>query len=126
MKSEDNSERHIRTFEDLQVWKSCTKIRREFSKLALNDQIVRAARSVTNNIAEGYGRYHYQENMQFCRQSRGSLYELIDHAVICIDEKYIDEKKFFEYRDQCLEAIRLLNGYIRFLSKQKTDAQSDH
>jgi len=92
--------RRIKSFEDLETWKFCSELRKKLTKLAkelpgeekfrLADQIIRAARSVTNNIAEGYGRFHYQENIQFCRQSRGSLYELIDHIKICFDEGYID------------------------------------
>jgi len=57
----------------------------------LSDQLIRAARSVTANIAEGYGRYHYQENIQFCRVSRGSLYEILDHLTVCTDEGYISD-----------------------------------
>ena len=50
--------------------------------------------SVTNNISEGYGRFHYQENIQFLRQSRGSLYECIDHLYVSLDEKYISLENF--------------------------------
>jgi four helix bundle protein len=45
-------------------------------------QMRRAALSVTNNIAEGHGRYHFQENIQFLRQSRGSLDELLDDLTL--------------------------------------------
>ena len=72
----------MKTFEDLDCWKKATTLRRRLSKLVkrfpqeekyeLVDQITRAARSVTANIAEGFGRFHYQEYAQFCRQSRGS------------------------------------------------------
>jgi len=44
-------------------------------KFALENQMRRAAISVTNNIAEGHGRWHYQENIHFCRISRGSVDE---------------------------------------------------
>ncbi|WP_232825708.1 four helix bundle protein [Algoriphagus litoralis] len=44
-------------------------------KFALSLQIRKSSRSITNNIAEGYGRFFYQENIQFCRISRGSLTE---------------------------------------------------
>ena len=88
-------------------------------KFRLADQIIRAARSVTNNLAEGYGRFHYQENIQFCRQSRGSLYELIDHLIICLDDEYINNAEFSKHQDDCIRGIQLVNGYIRFLSKQK-------
>ncbi len=92
-------------------------------KFRLAHQIIRAARSVTNNLAEGYGRFHYQENIQFCRQSRGSLYELIDHLIICLDDEYISDKQFTQYRDDSIRGIQLVNGYIRYLSKQKKEAQ---
>ena len=44
----------------------------------LKPQMKRAKISITNNIAEGFGRYHYQENIQFCRHSHASVCELID------------------------------------------------
>lgn len=124
-------ERKIKSFEDLEVWQFCRELRERLTKLAkslpgeekfrLADQIIRAARSVTNNLAEGYGRFHYQENIQFCRQSRGSLYELIDHLTICLDDKYINNEEFTKYRDDCIRGIQLVNGYIRYLSKQKKE-----
>ena len=81
-----------KSFKDLEVWKKSRALRRELSLLVktfpaeenyrLTDQLIRAGRSVTANIAEGYGRYHYQENIQFCRQSRGSLTEVQDHLTV--------------------------------------------
>ena len=122
-------ERNIRSFEDLEVWQYCRELRNELTKLAkglpdeekfmLADQMIRAARSVTNNIAEGYGRYTYKNNIHFCRQSRGSVYELIDHLIICNDEQYISETVLDEKKQQCFRAIKLINGYIRFLKKQQ-------
>jgi len=117
------------TFEDLIVWMRSRELRIELTsitksfpkdeKYMLVNQIVRAARSVTNNIAEGYGRFHYQENIQFCRQARGSLYELIDHLNICFDEKYITEQKYSELKFNIYNIIKILNGYINYLKKQK-------
>jgi len=62
-------ERKIKTFEDLEVWQFCRQLRNKLTNLAkelpkeerfrLSDQIIRAARSITNNQAEGYGRYYY-------------------------------------------------------------------
>lgn len=75
-------------FEELEVYQLAREFRKEIyllikklpveEKFNLAGQMRRAATSLTNNIAEGHGRYHYQENIQFCRQSRGSLMELID------------------------------------------------
>lgn len=76
----------MNSFEELEVWKEARQLRINISKVVkhfpaeekyrLVDQMVRASRSVTANITEGFGRFHFQENIQFCRQSRGSLTEL--------------------------------------------------
>ena len=119
----------IRSFEDLECWKCATELRRNISnmvktfpvteKYALTDQIIRASRSVTNNIAEGYGRFHFQENIQFCRHSRGSLYEVVDHLIIAKDEKYISEEEHETYKKLLNKSLALLNGYINYLMNQK-------
>ena len=117
------------TFETLEVWKAARELRKEISSLAkslppaeqyrLADQMIRASRSVTANIAEGHGRYHYQENIQFCRQSRGSLYELLDHLTVALDENYIPEETFKSFRTRMFGVTKMLNGYIRYLKGKK-------
>ena len=119
------------TFETLEVWIEARKLRSLISDIARNlpsderfrlaDQIIRAARSVTANIAEGYGRYHYQENIQFCRQARGSLYELLDHLTVALDEKYITEKTFLEIKTIIFSIVKILNGYIAYLKERKNE-----
>ncbi len=120
------------TFETLEVWIKSRDLRNKISilsksfpseeKYKLVDQMIRASRSVTANIAEGYGRYHYQENIQYCRQARGSLYELIDHVYVALDENYIEEEIYNKLKLEILEIIRLLNGYIKYLSKRKSSS----
>ena len=85
----------------------------------LVDQLRRAAISATANIAEGYGRFHYQENIQFCRQLGGSLYEILDHLTTSLDQAYIWEDSFQELQEQVLTSIKLVNGYLRMLQKSK-------
>ena len=119
----------FRSFEDLDCWKAGTDVRRyvkkvieafpAYEKFELVDDMRRASRSVTHNIAEGYGRFHYQENIQFCRISRGSLYELIDQFITSRDEKYITEVEYKEGRNKIETSLRLLNGYINYLEKAK-------
>ena len=116
-------------FRDLDVWKRCQAIRKKIwdlckdfpgeEKYRLSDQIIRASRSSTACIAEGYGRYHYQENIQFCRQSRGSLYELIDHIGVALECEYIDDNHAERLIQEIKQAIRILNGYIKYLVKRK-------
>ncbi len=117
------------TFETLEVWQESRKLRMEISQLVkefpdeekyrLVDQMIRAARSVSGNIAEGHGRYHFQENIQFCRRARGSLAELLDHLYVGLDEKYITEVKFNYFRDKSLNLVKMVNEHIENLSRQK-------
>lgn len=116
--------------EELAAWKSARKLRVSISKLSkgfpesekykLTDQIVRSSRSVSANIAEGYRRYYYKENIQFCRIARGSLLETLDHLYCSLDENFITEKEFREYKDEFHACLKILNGYISYL-KQKKD-----
>lgn len=74
---------------------------------------------MTANIAEGYGRYHYQEFIQYCRQSRGSLYELIDHLIVAEEEKYISISELNLLKAEIQECLAILNGFINYLQKAK-------
>lgn len=118
-----------KSFEDLECWKAATVVRRNVKdtikkfpaheRFDLTDNMRRASRSATHNIAEGYGRFHYQENIQFCRISRGSLFELIDQFITALDEEYIVDSNYKTGREQIETALRLLNGYINYLENQK-------
>ena len=117
----------MKTFEELDCWKKATSVRRKLSdvvkrfpseeKYKLTDQILRASRSVTANIAEGFGRFHYQEYIQYCRQSRGSLFELIDHLIVAHDEHYISTDELSMLRSEIETALAILNGFINYLLK---------
>jgi len=88
-------------------------------KYRLIQQMKRAKLSVTNNIAEGYGRYHFQENIQFCRQSRGSVYELVDDFIECFECGYIDAVECARLKSEAYKVIKALNGYIAKTKKMK-------
>ncbi len=89
--------------------KIITKLPRE-EKFNLDTQIRKAAFSITANISEGYGRYNYQEGIQFYRISRASLYELKDHLISCYDLESIDKGLIEEGKELIEEAKRTLNG----------------
>jgi four helix bundle protein len=118
-------------FIELEVWKEARIFRKEISaltkkfpdteKFRLTDQLLRASRSVTACIAEGYGRYHYQENIQFCRQSRGSLMECLDHLTCALDEHYIDDEVFEKFEKQYSNTLKMINGYIAYLKRKKME-----
>jgi four helix bundle protein len=94
-------------------------------KFALTDGMRRSSRSTTENIAEGFGRYHFQENIQFCRHSRGSLHELIDQLITALDEEYITNSEYSDGKELIKRALGLLNGYINYLVKAKSDKKAD-
>ena len=121
---------HFRSFEELEFWKTSRAFRIDVTNLAktfpkeekyrLVDQLIRASRSITANIAEGHGRFHYQENIQYCRMARGSLMEVLDHLIVAYDEKYITEDKMIAFRRQHEQILKLANGYIAYLKKTKS------
>ena len=92
-------------------------------KYALATQMRRAAVSVSNNIAEGHGRWHYPENIQYCRMSRGSVDELIDDFNTCHDESYGDRTYVETLRGEAYHLIHRINGYIAYLRKTKQGAE---
>ena len=118
----------IKHFTDIEAWKLARKLRvavynvvkylpRE-EKYDLASQMRRAAISCSANIAEGYGRFHYQENIQFCRISRGSIYETQDHLITCIDNQYITKELYDKIWALSMNVIKVLDGYIRYLKKE--------
>ena len=122
----------IKSFEDLECWKSARELRifvaqniiPKFSieeKYALTSQLRRSSRSVSDNIAEGYGRFHYQENIQFCRIARGSLCESLNHVITAKDENYIEEDLLQQFRERFERTKAILNGYINYLVKTKME-----
>lgn len=119
----------MNSFEELEVWKKGRELRQfvfiiaksfpQEERYGLTSQIKRSSRSITNNIAEGFGRFHFQENVQFCRQARGSLTETLDHMIIAYDEQLISETVLAEFRSLYESCMKLLNGYIAYLVKAK-------
>jgi four helix bundle protein len=121
---------NFKSFEDLACWKEARKLRLfvkdsliikmpSSEKFDLISQIRRSSRSVGANISEGYGRFHYQENIQFCRMARGSLFETLDHGIVALDEGYISEKELNDLRIIHNKTLLILNGYIKYLKNQK-------
>jgi len=123
-----------KTFEDLEIYKAAREFRKkiyslakklpEYEKYNLAGQMRRAAVSLTNCIAEGHGRFHYQENIQFLRQSRGSLEEIIDDINVCIDESYADLDRLNKLKQEGYVVLKRLNGYIEYLRKCKDEMKN--
>lgn len=88
-------------------------------KWGLEQQIRRAAASIPANLAEGYGRYYYQENIRFCYIARGSLQETLSHLAISHELGYIPDLTFEQLCLQANELARLINGYLAYLKRSR-------
>lgn len=117
-------------FKDLNCWKEGRALRIAVSvlvktfppneKFLLTSQIVRASRSVTANIAEGYGRYTYTDTRHYFVQARGSITEAMDHLSVALDEGYITQDACSTLESKCELVFKLINGYIAYLDKSRS------
>ncbi|WP_170311729.1 four helix bundle protein [Pedobacter nototheniae] len=88
-----------------------------FAKDTIGKQLCRAADSISANIAEGYGRYHFKENKNFCYYSRGSILEVKSFLRKSKNRNLITEDRYSELYIE-LETIHLkLNAYIKYIGK---------
>jgi four helix bundle protein len=119
------------TLEDLDVYQLAESFSDEiwfivsewdyFAKDTVGKQIVRSADSIGANIAEGYGRYHYKENKNFCYFSRGSIIETKGWLKKSKTRKLISEEKFNVLFEE-LQTIHLkLNAYLKFIGKSASN-----
>jgi four helix bundle protein len=90
-------------------------------RFALDTQMRRAAVSITNNIAEGHGRWHYQENLRFCRIARGSVDEILDDLNVCTDESYGEQALVSQLRSEAYALIGRINGYMAYLRRSQQE-----
>jgi four helix bundle protein len=116
--------------ESLQIWKDSLQLAVDIcknviplfpidEKYALTAQIRRSSQSISANIAEGYGRYYYQEGIRYCYIARGSLEETKTHITIAYQLGYLPEQTFLSLK-QCMDSIRKqINGYIAHLKNSK-------
>jgi four helix bundle protein len=91
-------------------------------KWSANQQLRRSAQSIAANLAEGYGRYYYQENIRFCYMARGSVEETLSHLVLCHELGYIPDSLYEQLQKEGESQDRLINGYIAYLKRSKQGA----
>lgn len=88
-------------------------------RYALTNQLRRSIQSVPANIAEGHGRYYYQEAVRFCYIARGSLEEARTQLVLASRMGYLSKDVYQQLDYRAVEIRSLLNGYISFLKRSK-------
>lgn len=106
----------------LNIYKEVLPLLPSEEKWNLNSQLRRSSLSISANIAEGYGRFYYQDNVRFCYIARGSLEETLSHLVFAFETKYISETIYKKFEMEGEEIDKMLNGYIAFLKKSKQGA----
>lgn len=124
----------IRDFDDLEVYQLSFELAdwiydltEKFpadEKYNLVSQLRRASTSIGANIAEGYGRYHYKENQQFCRQARGSLAECKHFILFAHKRNYIAISERDKFITEYTKLKIKLNNYIKSIGTRKTDSDN--
>jgi four helix bundle protein len=92
----------LRSFRDLLVWQLSSEFSKDISVLVkefpkrenyqLTDDLLRAARSIPANIAEGWGRYYPKEKVSFYSIANGSAEECSNHLIEALNNKYINHE----------------------------------
>ena len=132
-KKEMSMEEESKGLASLQVWQKGKALVKQIYKQvlpclpkeeqwALSNQIRRSVQSIPANIAEGYGRYYYQEGIRFSYLARGSLEETYSHLTIAYELGYISKDVYSAVNNDIQEMSRMLNGYIAFLKRTKRGA----
>jgi four helix bundle protein len=91
-------------------------------KWGLGQQIRRSAQSIPANIAEGYGRFYFQETIRFSYITRGSLDETLSHLVLAYELGYLPEIKYRQLISAGDDLAKLINGYIAYLKRTRQGA----
>src|SRR3990172_7951616 len=89
----------------------------------LAQQLRRSSLSISANIAEGHGRFYYQDNVRFCYIARGSLDETLSHLIFAFKVDFVPAQLYKELESEGEEIDKMLNGYIGYLKKSK---QGEH
>ncbi len=116
-------------FPELDAWKLSFKVMNETyffcktlptsEKYNFDIQLRKSSSSAPTNIAKGYGRYYFQDNICSCRIARGSLYETKSHLLACQSIEIGDIKMIPSILEKISEVAKSLNGYLRYLNKIK-------
>lgn len=125
----------IQKLEELKVWQEARKLRKMINEMTksfpqeekynLTRHLKECARNVPGNLAEGFGRFHFQESIQFYRIARGSLNEVKSDTYCAFDSDYINEEKLEEIINQIEFVAKMLNSLItstRNLKKSATNS----
>jgi four helix bundle protein len=111
-------------FEDLIVWQKSQDLAVEIYNIFKNSkefdvrsQAIRAALSISNNIAEGFDRHSKKEFVRFLNISSASNSELKSMLYFLKRVELIDEIEFTKLQENSITISKLLNGLIKSINK---------
>jgi four helix bundle protein len=121
MKSKNIPLKELRVYKEShavgqEIWELVSKWN-FFDRNTLGKQMLRAADSISLNISEGYGRYFYKENKQFCYYSRGSLFETAECLIKANERGLIGGDEFKRISKSLIKLKIRLNNYISSIGK---------
>ncbi|MFP5469978.1 MAG: four helix bundle protein [Bacteroidia bacterium] len=103
-----------------EIW-NLVSVWSHFEKDTIGKQVVRSADSISANIAEGYGRFSYKENRQFCFYARGSILETKTWLLKAKNRNLIAQD-VYENLFSKLELTHIkLNAYMKYIGKTKKE-----
>lgn len=88
-------------------------------KFGLVSDMRRAANSVTNNIAEGFGRFERLDKTRFYKISRGSSYEIINQCLVSNALGFLSETIKNDLIDNYRDVITGLDSIIKTIETSK-------
>jgi four helix bundle protein len=83
------------------------------------NQLTRAALSIPLNIAEGNGRWHRGEKLQFLRIARGAIFECVAVLQFLHGRKLIADSLYEEAYQQLETLSKMLHGLILSVDNRK-------
>jgi four helix bundle protein len=92
-----------------------------FAKDTIGKQLVKSADSVGANLSEGFGRFFYKEERQFCYYSRGTLYETKTWLTKALNRGLISNEEFVNFEKDITDLGVKLNNYINSIGKKNND-----
>jgi four helix bundle protein len=101
------------------IYKKVVPLLPASEKYNLADQLKRAASSVPANIAEGHGRFYFQDNVRFCYIARGSLTEVQSHLSLAKELGFVTPEVYTNMTREAETVARSINGWITYLKKAK-------
>jgi four helix bundle protein len=118
----------VKRFEDLECWKSARSLVKSIFEAAQSgelskdwdtkSQIKRAALSIMNNIAEGFGRFQVKDSMRFYDIAKSSAYEVRSILYVLEDVGYLEKPQLAKLQQLTDTTLQLTIGWIRYLAQK--------